>query len=186
MTNKILVIDLEATCDECDFPGEDMEIIEIGAVWASTDGVVLDEFQALVRPIVRPELTTFCQKLTGITQRDVDLADSFAIVAARLNEFSKLHSTESSTWGSWGQFDAKQLLRDCERHGIPHPLPSFEHINLKRQFANRRKIKEVGMARALAMVGFELAGSHHRGLDDARNIAKLLPWVLIDTPLRSR
>jgi inhibitor of KinA sporulation pathway (predicted exonuclease) len=34
------------------------------------------------------------------------------------------------------------------------------------------------MARALQMVGLPLDGSHHRGLDDARNIAKLLPWSL--------
>ena len=49
-------------------------------------------------------------------------------------------------------------------------------MNLKRQFAKSRKIKEVGMARALQMVGLPLDGAHHRGLDDARNIAKLLPW----------
>ena len=35
-------------------------------------------------------------------------------------------------------------------------------------FAKARKIKEVGMARALQMVGLPLDGSHHRGLDDAR------------------
>ena len=45
-----------------------------------------------------------------------------------------------------------------------------------------RKIKEVGMARALQMVGLPLDGSHHRGLDDARNIAKLLPFALAAQP----
>jgi myo-inositol-1(or 4)-monophosphatase len=50
--------------------------------------------------------------------------------------------------------------------------------NLKRRFAKARKIKEVGMARALQMVGLPLDGSHHRGLDDARNIAELQPWSL--------
>jgi len=30
----------------------------------------------------------------------------------------------------------------------------------------------------LQMVGLPLDGSHHRGLDDARNIAKLLPRSL--------
>lgn len=38
------------------------------------------------------------------------------------------------------------------------------------------------MARALQMVGLPLDGSHHRGLDDARNIAKLVPWALRTTP----
>ena len=58
----ILVIDLEATCDEGDgLPPEHMEIIEIGAVWATADGNVLDTFQALVRPVVCPQLTQFCR-----------------------------------------------------------------------------------------------------------------------------
>ena len=58
MTPVVLVIDLEATCDDADgLPASDMEIIEIGAVWATVEGSVLDTFQALVRPVVRPQLT---------------------------------------------------------------------------------------------------------------------------------
>lgn len=81
----ILVIDLEATCDDADgLPASDMEIIEIGAVWATVEGSVLDTFQALVRPVVRPQLTPFCRQLTNIQQADVDGAEWFPAVAARL------------------------------------------------------------------------------------------------------
>lgn len=173
----VLVIDLEATCDDGDgLPASEMEIIEIGAVWATAEGTVLDTFQALVRPVVRPQLTPFCRQLTNIQQADVDGAELFPAVAARLASFAQRHLVPGATWGSWGQFDAKQLVRDCERHGIQHPLAAFGHVNLKRRFAKARKIKEVGMARALQMVGLPLDGAHHRGLDDACNIAKLLPW----------
>ena len=176
VNQPILVIDLEATCDEGDgIPADQMEIIEIGAVWATAEGKVLDAFQSLVRPVVRPQLTPFCRQLVGIDQAEVDTADLFPVVAARLASFAQQHQA-SRTWGSWGKFDATQLARDCERHGAPHPLQGFEHVNLKRRFAKARKIKEVGMARALQMVGLALDGTHHRGLDDARNIAKLLPW----------
>lgn len=173
----MLIIDLEATCDEGDgIPADQMEIIEIGAVWATAEGKVLDEFQSLVRPVVRPQLTPFCRQLVCIDQVEVDGADLFPTVAARLASFAQLHRDGEMTWGSWGQFDAKQLTRDCERHGAVHPLQGFNHVNLKRRFAKARKIKEAGMARALQMVGLALDGAHHRGLDDARNIAKLLPW----------
>jgi len=180
LTNApVLVIDLEATCDEGDgLPTMDMEIIEIGAVWATVEGSVLDTFQALVRPVVRPHLTPFCRQLTNIQQADVDGAELFPAVAARLASFAQRHQAPGATWGSWGQFDFKQLARDCERHGVQNPLAAFEHVNLKRRFAKARKIKEVGMARALQMVGLPLDGAHHRGLDDARNITKLLPWSL--------
>lgn len=180
MTTPILVIDLEATCDEGDcLQASDMEIIEIGAVWATAEGIVLDEFQALVHPVVRPQLTLFCRQLTRIEQADVDSAEPFPVIAARLSSFAQRHHAPGATWGSWGQYDAKQLVRDCERHGIKHPLAAFQHVNLKRRFAKTRRIKEVGMARALQMVGLPLDGTHHRGLDDARNIAKLLPFAAI-------
>ena len=174
-STHILVIDLEATCDEGDgLAADDMEVIEIGAVWATAEGEVLEEFQALVRPTLHP-ISDFCQALTGIQQADVDTAPLFPVVAAQLASFAQRYP-EATMWGSWGKFDDKQIQRDCQRHGVASPLPALSHVNLKRQFAKSRKIKEVGMARALQMVGLPLDGAHHRGLDDARNIAKLLPW----------
>ena len=65
MENKrYLVIDLEATCfdassidqryaDDVPISREDMEIIEIGAVWSSQSGAILDKFQVFVRPCWR-------------------------------------------------------------------------------------------------------------------------------------
>ena len=93
----ILVIDLEASCDEGDkLPGDEMEMIEVGAVWATPDGRILAEFQALVRPVLHPRLTPFCSQLTGITQADVDGAPLFPEVAARLASFAELHGHEAS------------------------------------------------------------------------------------------
>jgi inhibitor of KinA sporulation pathway (predicted exonuclease) len=147
-------------------------------VWATANGSVLDIFQAFVRPVIHPQLTQFCRQLTNIGQVDVDGAELFPVVAAKLASFAQLHQSDNALWGSWGQFDAKQLASDCDRHNIQNPLAAFTHVNLKRRFAKTRKIKEVGMARALQIVNLSLDGSHHRGLDDARNIAKLLPWAL--------
>lgn len=177
--SPILVIDLEATCDEGDaLVSSDMEIIEIGAIWATPEGRVIDSFEILVRPVVHPQLTPFCQQLTGITQAAVDEAETFPAAAAQLMTFARRHQPSArATWSSWGQFDAKQLARDCARHNVAHPLADFEHTNLKRRFAKARRMKEVGMARALQMTGLALEGTHHRALDDARNIARLLPFT---------
>jgi len=58
----VLVIDLEATCDDADgLPASDMEIIEIGAVWRTAAGSLLDALQALLRSVVLPQLTPFCR-----------------------------------------------------------------------------------------------------------------------------
>lgn len=40
------------------------------------------------------------------------------------------------------------------------------------------RVKSCGMARALEIAGLPLEGTHHRGADDARNIARLAALVL--------
>lgn len=175
--SPVLVIDLEATCVEDGTISPDaMEIIELGAVWATPQGEVIDTLQRFVRPIERPTLTPFCMSLTHIQQAQIDAAPSWPTVAAELAEFARLHAGQC--WGSWGAYDRRQIERESARHGLADPLAGLPHQNLKAAFAKRRKIKQVGMATALQIVGLELEGEHHRALCDARNIARMLPWAL--------
>lgn len=185
--SRILVIDLEATCDDDGgIATDEMEIIEIGACWATATGEVHDQFQSFVRPLLRPTLTPFCASLTGISQIDVDTARPFAEVAFDLNKFACLYASSERYWTSWGAYDRKQIERDCLRHSIPSPIP-MPHFNAKRRFAKAQRIgKEVGMAKALELAGIPLLGAHHRALDDARNIARLLPWILGERTLKLR
>jgi inhibitor of KinA sporulation pathway (predicted exonuclease) len=172
----VLVVDLEATCcNEGTIEPGRMEIIEVGAVWAMPSGQVIDQFQSFVRPIERPQLTRFCMELTHIEQAHIDTAPSWSIVAAELARFAQEHQSPGSFWGSWGEYDRRQVERECARHGIADPLARLPHKNLKASFAKARKIRQVGMSRALHIAGLELDGEHHRALSDALNIAKLLP-----------
>ena len=53
-------------------------------------------------------------------------------------------------------------------------MPKMKHINLKRVYKEVRKLKrEVGMKKALCLEKIDLDGTHHRGIDDAKNIAKI-------------
>ena len=170
----ILVVDLEATCFEApELMPVAMEIIEVGACVLDQQGKVIDRFQAFVRPLERPQLTEFCRSLTGISQTDVDRAVLWPEVANALAAFAARHQV--TQWGSWGAFDRQQIARDCVRHSCADPLAGIAHRNLKREFAKARRIREVGMSRALTIAGLALEGSHHRALDDALNIARLVP-----------
>lgn len=177
----ILVIDFEMTCDEQDYmPKNEMEIIEIGAIWATAAGHVLAEFQTLVRPVLHTQLTPYCLAFIGITQAEIDAAPLFPAAAERLSQFVEIYKPAETLWSSWGKSDATQFSLDCERHGTSNPLATLTHVNLKREFAKRRGgMKQVGMKKALELIGQSIEGTHHRGLDDARNIAKLLPWTLL-------
>lgn len=171
----VLVIDLEATCaDDGSIPPEDMEVIEIGAVWAAPDGTALDTFQRFVRPVVRPVLTPFCMELTHIDQASIDTASPWPAAAIALAGFAQLH--RGAHWGSWGAYDRKQIALESIRHSAPEPLSGLPHANLKAVFSKSRRIKQVGMATALKLVGLPLEGIHHRALSDALNVARLLPF----------
>jgi inhibitor of KinA sporulation pathway (predicted exonuclease) len=175
----ILVVDLEATCsDDGSIGREAMEIIEVGACWATREGLVLEQFQSFVRPSTNPLLTSFCKSLTRIGQSDVDAATDWREVAPALGAFAARHWSAAECWGSWGNYDARQIEHDSAQHRVANPLAGLTHQNLKAGFAKRRKIKQVGMATALRISGLELEGEHHRALADAMNIARLLPWSL--------
>jgi len=184
---NILVVDLEATCSEDGaIAPESMETIEIGACWVDGDGIVIDRFQSFVQPVLNRRLTPFCTNLTGIQQIDVDGALLFDKAAELLRCFVDQHRTATSTWCSWGAYDRRQIERDSALHGIVEPI-ELPHQNLKRLFAKAQRIgKEVGMAKACELAGLALEGAHHRALDDALNVARLLPWACGERSLRSR
>ncbi len=178
---RYLVVDLEATCDDMHaLPREETEIIEIGAVLV--DAVTLEpleEFQSFVRPVKHPRLTPFCINLTTITQADVVRAPTFRFVAPKLAAFG-----QGALFCSWGGYDKNQLDRDARRAGIRSPLGP-RHLNLKEMFARAAgESSQLGTNMALRRVGLTPTGTHHRGIDDARNIARLLPWALGRVPFR--
>lgn len=173
-----LVVDLEATCnDDNSFPREEMEIIEIGAVMVNGASLeIVDEFQAFIRPVRHPELTTFCTKLTTITQEMVDSARKFPEVAEPFEYWAKQYP--EALLSSWGSYDRSQLLQDYGYHKIEFPFGE-QHLNIKAEFAKRTGARrQMGMAGALSKAGLPLIGTHHRGIDDARNIAQLLRFLL--------
>ena len=177
-----LVIDLEATTDDgADdaraVPRDEMETIEIGAVLVRATTLAVEaEFQTFVRPVRHPVLTPFCTELTGITQARIADAPAFPEAMEALRR-TMLDGRWGVVWGSWGLFDDTQLRRDCAFHALDYPMP--EHLNLKNVFsAAQGRRKRYGMAKALHLCGLDLVGAHHRALDDAKNIAQLLPWIV--------
>nr|MBK7069866.1 exonuclease domain-containing protein [Deltaproteobacteria bacterium] len=81
-------------------------------------------------------------------------------------------------FASWGAYDRTQFEQDCRHHRVAWPFGP-DHLNLKAQLSERRgSSRRFGMAQALRVAGLPLAGTHHRGIDDARNIARLLPFIV--------
>ncbi|MFC7828806.1 exonuclease domain-containing protein [Streptomyces sp. NPDC007126] len=170
------VIDLEATCWEGQPPpGAVSEIIEIGLAVVDLDARErVARHRILVRP-TRSRVGAFCTELTGITQCEADRGVSLARACDTL---VRDHGAGVRPWASWGDYDRKQLVRQCAADGIAYPLghPAERgHTNAKAVFAEAYGLRRrPGMARALEIAGLPLEGRHHRGVDDAWNIAALV------------
>ena len=172
-----MVIDFEATCTNTSaFPRREMEIIEIGAVLCNSDHNLISSFQSFIQPVRHPILTDFCIELTSIQQEQVNSAPKFPEVIDLFLHWQDTWQASQAIFCSWGNFDKRILQENCRFHAVPYPFQ--EHINLKKSFAKKQRCRSVGMTAALKRVNLPLSGSHHRGIDDARNIATLLPYCL--------
>ncbi len=164
-----IIFDLEATCWEQRVPGSRNEIIEIGAVKIDAAGHKMGEFCKFVRPKLDPILSPFCISLTHISQEDIDSADPFPSVVQAFRDWIG----EAYLLCSWGLYDKNQFNHDCKLHGLSSDWVK-QHISLKHQYPDiRGEGNKMGMKRALEIEGFSLDGTHHRGIDDARNISKI-------------
>lgn len=176
MTRKIIVIDLESTCWKGKPPSRQVsEIIEIGiCVLDSDTGKITQNQGILIKPKVS-KVSPFCTELTTITQ---DLLDKEGIsFKEAINKIQKEYDPKEYTWASYGGYDLKMLKNQCSVRGIKYPM-SDNHINVKDLFSNFNNSKRIGMKGALKKLKIPLDGTHHRGVDDARNISKILNWCL--------
>lgn len=165
------VIDLETTC----YYGNDQgpqEIIEIGLCeldLSEDEPVVGNKRSILVKPVSK--ISAFCTELTTITQEMLD--EEGIPLPAALYILKKEYDAKNRVWASWGDFDRNMFVKACKNYGEPYPFGP-RHINLKCLFSVLNHYgHEFGMAAALEKVGLPLVGTHHRGHDDAENIAKI-------------
>lgn len=177
MPNALLnVIDVEATCWEGAPPsGQVSEIIEIGLCVLDLETRTLAERRSIIVRPSRSQVSGFCTALTGWTQETVEGGAGFA-EACRILE--RDFSGRARTWSSWGDYDRKQFNTQCAATNTVFPL-SRNHINAKKRYAEAFGLKKKpGMTEALAHARIPLEGRHHRGVDDAANIAKLIARLI--------
>jgi inhibitor of KinA sporulation pathway (predicted exonuclease) len=170
------VIDVEATCwDGQPPPGSVNEIIEIGLTVVDVAARSrASRHRILVRP-TRSRVSDFCTELTGLTQAEVEQGITFA-EACRL--LVGEHGAGRRPWASWGEYDRRQFARQSQADGVPYPFgypTERTHTNAKAVFTTAYGLsKKPGMSHALQIAGLPLEGRHHRGEDDAWNIAALV------------
>ncbi|GGJ31562.1 3'-5' exonuclease [Deinococcus roseus] len=179
---NILIIDVESTCWQGKIPaGMSSEVIELGyAILQEGEGVL--EWGSFLIPPRHSEISAFCTELTTISPETFVLEAEKVVqrsdLLEQLNALTRRHgwhNFKSCQWGSWGDYDFKMLVKTFGEQ----ELRKDHHLNIKQQHAAERGLpKALGMGQALRFENLELQGTHHRGGDDAFNIARIARKVL--------
>lgn len=183
----ICVVDFEATCEEDNPTDFKHEIIEFPIVLINTHTMEIeDSFQEYVKPEVNTQLSDFCVKLTGITQKMVDEADPFPAVLRRVvlwlqeRELGTKYKYAILTDGSWDM--SKFLDIQCRLNRLRHPQFAKKWINIRKSYGNFYKVprSQTKLSIMLDKLGLKYEGRPHSGLDDSRNIARIALRMLQD------
>ncbi|KAM3587857.1 uncharacterized protein V6R79_015389 [Siganus canaliculatus] len=183
----ICVVDFEATCKEDNPPDFHHEIIEFPMVLINTHTLeIVDSFQEYVKPELNPQLSDFCVKLTGITQKMVDEADTFPDVLRRVitwlqeRELGTKYKYAILTDGAWDM--SKFLNIQCQISRIRYPQFAKKWINIRKSYGNFYKVPrtQTKLSTMLEKLGLKYEGRPHSGLDDSRNIARITIRMLQD------
>lgn len=182
MSKTFIVVDLEATCwDKADTKkpsGFRNEIIEIGAVKCNETGDVTDEFCMFAKPKRHPIISEFCNTLTTIRQEDIDSAKNAEIVLQVFFQWAlgiSHENKENVKFVSWGHYDKRQFRDDLQLNKIDKEvINDSNHLSLKHLHGEWNNLhKPIGLGGACKFEKIEFTGTAHRGIDDARNIAKI-------------
>jgi inhibitor of KinA sporulation pathway (predicted exonuclease) len=174
--DKVLVIDIESTCWEKNPPANEIsDIIEIGVCTVDVQSLKIEDKTSILIKPSRSKVSPFCTQLTTLTQEMVDTGVTFAEAAQILQK--KFNSSDRA-WASWGEYDKNMFNKHSVDFNVKYPL-GRTHFNLKALFSIFKRLpKEVGLDEALKLLNLPLDGTHHRGHDDAANIAKIFAHML--------
>lgn len=174
-----LVLDFEATCDAPKniVPQEIIEfpVLKVNGETFDTESV----FHSYVKPKVNPQITQFCTELTGIVQDVVDNEPYFEDVFMNFNLWMKqeglFEPSTKFTFVTCGDWSFKYLLQ-VQCTGLRFPIPPYMRswINIKSCFAEVAQTWPRNLNTMLKTCELEYEGRLHSGIDDCKNIAKLI------------
>lgn len=174
----ILVVDVEATCWEKlppnKFPSTRNEIIEIGITEIDIASKTLGESHSILVIPPTTEISDFCTKLTTITpeliQREgIPFREAIELLVSKFK-------SNRNIFASWGDYDRRSFEKNCDWNKVPYPFANL-HLNVKTLFAAKFGYNG-GQEKCGQDLGIKMEGTAHRGIDDSRNIAKILVKLL--------
>ncbi len=166
---EYIILNTESTCDI--IPFFDQEIIHIVSARFSSDFKPIDVFNEFVKPVVTPELTYFCKKLTKIKQKQIDNAQSFPIVLQKYLDWINIKNDYKIC--IWSSLSKNVIIKECIRHNITNYDFLNKCVNLKLLFhkMNRISIKRCVLMDALIVDNIiKNKNNDYKAINDLKDI----------------
>eukprot|EP00483_Globobulimina_turgida_P011109 UN11130 len=200
----LVVLDFEATTGK-EIKRSQREVIEWAAMIIDTKtNKILQgkkhKFHYYIRPQIHPELTKYCQKLTGITQQFIDeYGTRYEIreltykwnawcCGNNLLQTSYHNSTPKACIITCGDNDLNEIWKSQAKIS---EVDSIDDVGLFHSWINIQEIFKqnitdynggCGLMSMLKHLNIDIEGRHHSGINDVENTCKnclhLLPWML--------
>jgi len=155
-----------------------------------------EHLQCFVKPTEQPTLSTFCTKLTGITQEVVDSAQTIEDTLKKVHDwlvekkllFCEYEEALTTTnhdiqflFATDGKWDFKKfLIPELQRKHIRIPYYYTHVLDVRKAQALFYGQKQASLAKALNQLDMQFEGNEHCGLDDSRNITRILAKMIRD------
>ncbi|MBR3642403.1 MAG: exonuclease domain-containing protein [Parasporobacterium sp.] len=176
--NIRVVIDVEmcgVNGEYTDYPYKN-EIIQIGAVKMDDQFEILDDFSTFVCPRYG-KITCFIEKLTGITQRDVNDAPDLSVALKKMRSWIGDCDVIFYAWSGVDQSQIRKeiIVKKLNEAEMDIFLDKNRWEDYQKTVGDRFKIKKkLNLKEALDLTDLDLTGRLHDGLFDSYNTAQLI------------
>lgn len=166
-------------CSDQGMSFDSMEAIRLGAVKYDLETEKTSTFDQYIKPESTKPLSAFCKNLTGITDEDLEKANSFTTV---FSEFlSWVGGVKKSQFFSWSQSDLIRLKLDASVHDIPNSVLSKiekRYIDFQEIFTKRVSKTNASVETALQLYGLDFIGEKHNPMYDSYNTLRIYQQFL--------
>eukprot|EP01084_Bolivina_argentea_P308139 532735_1 len=188
----LVVLDFENTFDEHTKPFVGTELIEWPAIIIDIEKEIIydspkDYFHYYIKPKINPKLSKLCIETCGITQSMVDNGISIEYALDLWNKWcynndllpdikTGLPKACIVTCGDWDlQTMWTHQFKICSFGYYENAMLFHSWINIKKIFKYMfHQKKFMGMMRMLNYLNIKHEGKHHSGIDDVKNICKIV------------
>lgn len=172
------VLDLELTCwpDGKVPPGQRKEIIEAGLTTIDLSSLTIGK--SLSFPVIptMSEVSPFCTELTDWTE--AKLKRQGMTMKELVRRLATKHGAKNRVLVTDSGSEAETFRTQCELMGIDYPFGNETH-NVSTMFSMlTKRFENLSLKEKLRLLGLEFEGRPHSGVDDSRNIARLLIAVI--------